>query len=174
MSKLKSPKQLDQGLVINVPIKKAWHIFNDLSLRPKWTVDVQKINYSNQMTTVGEVAITDCIVDGKEGTLTTRCVDLNPPYPGEFIVEKETFGFSKMLMDMSFAVDFKALGKNKTRVTMQSHYRPKNFLLKLLNGFIKKKMGKEVDLMMNGLKNFMETGHVNILNPINRQKTMTL
>ena len=168
MTKLKSPKQLDQGVEINVPIAKAWDIFNDLSLRPKWTCDVQKIHYSNQMTTVGESAVTDCIVDGKEGQLTTHCLALNPNKCGEFAVIKETFGFSKMLKDISFAVDFKSLGENKTKVTMQSHYQPKNFLLKLMNGFIKKKIWKEVDLMMDGLKVFMETGKANPLNPINQ------
>ncbi|MBI1266162.1 MAG: hypothetical protein GC193_01900 [Cryomorphaceae bacterium] len=167
MTKLLSPKQLDQSVVINVPSEKAWHIFNDLSLRPKWTCDVQKIHFSNQMTTVGDVAVTECIVNGKSGKLTTRCVDLKPPYRGEFIVEKETFGFSKMLKDISFAVDFKSLGENKTQITMQSHYQPKNSLVKLMNRFIQKKMGKEVDLMMNGLKVFMETGQANPLNPIN-------
>lgn len=168
MTKLLSLKQIDHGVVINVPSEKAWHIFNDLSLRPKWTCDVQKIQFSNQMTTVGEVAVTECIVNGKAGKLTTRCVHLNPPYRGEFVVEKETFGFSKMLKGISFAVDFKSIGENKTQVTMQSHYQPKNFLIKLMNGFIKKKMGMEVDLMMNGLKVFMETGQANELNPINR------
>lgn len=168
MTKLKSPKQLDQAYIINVPIDKAWNIFNDLSLRPKWTCDVQKINYTNQMTTVGEAAVTDCIVNGKEGKLTTRCVSLNPNKRGEFVVEKETFGFSKMLKDISFALEYKSIDENTTEVRMQSHYQPNNFLLKLMNGFIKKKMGKEVDLMMNGLKDFMETGKTNLLNPINK------
>lgn len=168
MTKLKSPKQLDQAYIINVPIDKAWNIFNDLSLRPKWTCDVQKINYNNQMTTVGDAAVTDCIVNGKEGKLTTRCVSLSPNQRGEFIVEKETFGFSKMLKDISFAVVYKSIDENSTEVRMQSHYQPKNFLLKLMNGFIKKKMEKEVDLMMNGLKDFMETGKANLLNPINK------
>ena len=168
MTKLKSPIQLDQAVVINVPIEKAWNIFNDLSLRPKWTCDVQKINYTNQMVTVGEAAVTECIVDGKEGKLTTRCVSLNSQQRGEFIVEKETFGFSKMLKDISFAVVYKSIDENTTEVGMQSHYQPKNFLLKIMNGLIKKKMGKEVDLMMNGLKDFMETGQANLLNPINK------
>lgn len=37
---LKSPQQLDQGVIIHVPTEKMWAIFNDLSLRPKWTCDV--------------------------------------------------------------------------------------------------------------------------------------
>lgn len=168
MTKLKSVKQLDQGVVINVPIQKAWDIFNDLSLRPKWTCDVQEINYFSRITTVGEVAVTHCIVNGRQGTISTRCVALNPTERGEFVVEKDSFGMNKMLSNISFATEFNSIDENTTNVRMQSHYQPKYFLLKLINRFIKKKMGKEVDLMLKGLKIFMETGQVNPLNPINQ------
>lgn len=168
MSKLKSPKQLDQGVIIHVPIERMWAIFNDLSLRPKWTGDVQKINYANKMTTVGETAITHCLVNGKNGTITTRCLALHPTERGEFLVEKDTFGMTRMLENMSFVTEFKSITENTTEFRMHSHYKPRNFFLKMMNGFIKKKMGKEVDLMLKGLKNFSERGQVNLSNPINQ------
>ncbi len=168
MKKLTSPLQLNQSIIINVPIEKMWTVFNDLSLRPKWTCDVQKISYKNKTTTVGESAITNCIVNGKKGTITTKCLSLNPMKRGEFIIEKDTFGITKMLHNMGFATEFKSIDNNKTEFAMLSYYQPKNFILKLINGIIKKKMGKEVDLMLEGLKKYAETGQVNLLNPINR------
>lgn len=168
MTYLKSPKQLDQAVVINVNIETAWNIFNDLSLRHKWTCDVQSIKYTHRNTIVGEAAITDCIVNGKKGNFMTRCVDLIPTTRGEFVIEKDTFGIQKALIDMSFATEFKEIDENVTEFRMQSHYQPKNFFMRLINGLIKKKMGKEVDLMLNGLKVFMETGKTNPLNPINQ------
>lgn len=169
MTKLKSPKQLDQKIQVKVSVSKAWGIFNDLSLRPKWTCDVQKIDYTNQMTKEGEVAITYCLVNGKEGTLMTRCLALESQKRGEFLVEKDSFGFNNMLLDIGFATTFKVIGSNLTEISMQSHYQPKNVLLKLMNPLIKKKMRKEVDLMMQGLKDYMETGQVNMLNPVNQK-----
>lgn len=168
MKKISSPLQLTQSVIINVPIEKIWAVFNDLSLRPKWTCDVQKINFKTKTTTVGETAITDCIVNEKKGTLTTKCLSLNPNKRGEFVIESDTFGITKMLHNMGFATEFKSIDSNKTEFTMLSHYLPKNFILKLINGIIKKKMGKEVDLMLAGLKSYAETGQVNLLNPINR------
>lgn len=168
MSKLKSPKQLDQGVIVHVPKEKMWAIFNDLSLRPKWTCDVQKIDYLNKMTTVAETATTHCLVNGKKGTIMTRCLALNPTERGEFLVENDTFGITKMLENMGFATEFKSIDENTTEVRMHSHYNPRNFILKMMNGFIKKKMGKEVDLMLEGLKNYSESGQVNLLNPVNQ------
>jgi hypothetical protein len=37
-----------------------------------------------------------------------------------------------------------------------------------MNPFIKKKMGKEVEIMLNGLKNYIENGETNKLNPVNK------
>lgn len=120
------------------------------------------------MTTVGETAITHCLVNGKKGTITTRCLALKPPERGEFLVEMDTFGITRMLENMGFATEFKSIDENTTEVRMHSHYKPRNFFLKLMNTFIKKKMSKEVDVMLAGLKNFSERGQVNLLNPINQ------
>jgi hypothetical protein len=60
------------------------------------------------------------------------------------------------------------LNSNRTEFIMRSHYKPKNILLKLMNPFIKIKMGKEVAIMLTGLKNYIETGETNRLNPINK------
>ncbi len=168
MTKIKSPEQLDQAIIIHASIDKAWNMFNDLSLRPKWTCDVQQINYTHQMATVGETAVTTCIVNGKRGTIETRCLALDPKRRGEFSIDKDTFGMSKALSQMSFATEFLFLNANTTEVRMLSHYRPKNFIIKIMNKFIKKKMAKEVNLMLIGLKNFIETGQTNQLNPINQ------
>lgn len=167
-TKLKAPLQLDQRLVIKAPKDKVWEIFNDQSLLPKWTQDVQTSNYDERMASPGQLRKNECIVNGKKGTIETRCVAMFAKDRAEFCVEKDSFGMTKMLVNMSFAAEFKVISEDETEFAMISHFTPKNFLLKLMTPIIRKKMGKEVDIMNNGLKNFIETGEPNSLNPINK------
>ena len=168
MTKLKAPLQLDQRIIIKAPKEKVWEIFNDQSLLPKWTQDVQISHFEKKMSSPGQLRRNECIVNGKKGTIETRCVAMFGTDRAEFCVEKDSFGMTKMLVDMSFAAEFRKISDSKTEFYMLSHYSPKNFLLTLLNPFIKKKMGKEVDIMIAGLKNYIETGETNKLNPINK------
>ncbi|NMH89069.1 SRPBCC family protein [Flavivirga algicola] len=168
MTKLTAPLQLDQQIIINATPEKVWTVFNDQSLLTKWTQDVQYSQFEQKMAAPGQLRKNECIVNGKKGTIETRCVSMTGQERAEFIVEKDTFGMTKMLQNMSFAAEFHSLDSNKTKFVMKSHYKPKNFLLNLMNGFIKKKMGKEVDIMLIGLKNYIEKGAVNKLNPINQ------
>ena len=168
MTKLKAPLQLDQKIIINKSAEKVWEIFNDQSLLTKWTQDVQKSHYEEEMASIGQLRKNECIVNGKKGTIETRCVNMIGKDRAEFVVEKDSFGMTKMLVNMSFAAEFRKINDNQTEFSMLSHYSPKNFLLKLMNPFIKKKMGKEVEIMISGLKNYIETGETNKLNPINK------
>jgi hypothetical protein len=120
------------------------------------------------MASPGQLRKNECIVDGKKGTIETRYVAMFGIDRAEFSVEKDTFGMTKMLLNMSFAAEFIEITPNKTEFIMQSHFSPKNFLLKLMLPLIRKKMGKEVDVMNHGLKKFIETGEPNLLNPINQ------
>lgn len=168
MTKLKAPLQLDQKIIINASVEKVWEIFNDQSLLTKWTQDVQSSHFKNRMASPGQLRKNQCIVNGKKGTIETRCVDMIGKERAEFVVETDSFGMTKMLVDMSFAAEFKELSTAKTEFSMQSHYKPKNFLLKLMNPIIKMKMGKEVEIMIGGLKNYIENGVTNKVNPINQ------
>lgn len=168
MTKLKAPLQLDQKIIINSNREKIWKIFNDQSLLTKWTQDVQNSNFENRMASPGQLRRNECIVNGKKGTIETRCIDMKGIDRAEFIVERDSFGMTKMLVNMSFAAELRKMSDEKTEFAMLSHYTPKNFLLKLMNPFIKKKMGKEVEVMLDGLKNYIEKGETNKLNPINK------
>ena len=168
-SRLVAPMQLNQKIIINAPKAQVWEVFNDQSLLPKWTHDVQSTTYDDRMASPGNLRKNNCIVNGKVGKIETRCVAMSGKDRAEFVVEHDTFGMTKMLLNMSFAAEFHALENNKTAFIMQSHYSPKNFLVKLMNPLIKKKMGNAVNIMNLGLKNFIETGEPNKLNPVNRK-----
>lgn len=166
-TRLIAPMQLNQKILISASKEKVWETFNDQALLSKWTQDVQSTTYDERMASPGNLRKNVCIVDGKEGKMETRCIAMFGNDRAEFQVEKDTFGLTKMLKNMSFAAEFNKVSDDVTEFVMQSHYIPKNFLLKLMNPLIKKKMSKAVDIMNIGLKEFIETGKPNMLNPIN-------
>ncbi|NQY11048.1 MAG: SRPBCC family protein [Flavobacteriales bacterium] len=167
MTKLKAPLQLEQKIRINSTPEKVWEVFNNQSFLTKWTQDVQGSQYKNRMASPGQLRKNECIVNGKIGTIETRCVGMTGKERAEFIVENDSFGITKMLLNMSFAAEFRKINSTETEFVMLSHYTPKNFLLRLINPLIKKKMGKEVDIMIKRLKDYVEKGETNKLNPIN-------
>jgi uncharacterized protein YndB with AHSA1/START domain len=168
MSMLKSPLQLDQRIIIQAKPEKVWELFNDQSLLSKWTCDVQHCHYERRMAQVGQVRTNDCIVNGQSGTIRSKCLLLRPFEKVEFEVEHDTFGMNRYLAGIGFAAIFKDVGVGVTEFIMQSHYLPKHLLVKMMNPIVKLKMSKEVDLMLEGLKNFVEHGQVNLRNPINQ------
>ncbi len=60
-TKLKAPLQLDQRIIIKAPKEKIWEIFNDQSLLPKWTQDVQVSHFDEQMSSPGQLRRNECV-----------------------------------------------------------------------------------------------------------------
>ncbi|MFY0689318.1 MAG: SRPBCC family protein [Cyclobacteriaceae bacterium] len=168
MNKLESPLQLDQRIKIKASPQKVWEIFNDQELLPKWTTDVQKCHYESRMASIGQVRSNDCIVNGKKGTIRSRCIDLQPRTLAEFKVEHDTFGMNRMLREIGFVAIFNDAEGSETEFVMQSHYQTKNLFIGLMNPLIRRQMAKEVDNMLEGLKEFVESGQPNLKNPINQ------
>jgi hypothetical protein len=121
MTKLKAPLRLDQKVIINASVEKVWEIFNDQSLLTKWTQDVQNSKFDERMASPGQLRKNECIVNGKKGTIETRCVYMKGKDRAEFIVEKDSFGMTNMLVDMSFASEFRKIADEKTEFSMLSH-----------------------------------------------------
>jgi hypothetical protein len=117
-TKLKAPLQLDQRIIINTSKNKVWEVFNDQSLLPKWTQDVQTSHYDEKMASPGQLRRNKCIVNGKKGSIETRCIAMYGKDRAEFHVENDSFGITKMLSNMSFAAEFHEIDTNKTEFIM--------------------------------------------------------
>src|SRR5258708_5248912 len=134
MSKL----QVRAEAIIHASIADIWSVITDIEVLHKVNPGVVKatgtMNFLNSTRT--------CEIDnkGRKGTMTEKLIELVPEKRTVWTIESDTMGMSKMLKDIKFVFDLEKLNDNKTKVVSETYYIPANFIAKIMNGLMMKKM----------------------------------
>ena len=86
-----------------------------------------------------------------------RCVEYTPKRRIAYLVEDETFGMRKLFDDYGFSLDLTPTGTRQTRVTLQTHYTPRNPIYAAMNLAVMRRQFEQVcQGIVDGLKAFTE------------------
>jgi hypothetical protein len=100
-----------------------------------------------------------CSVDlgGRAGTMTERCVEFLPSRRAGYVVDDDTLGFHRMLVDYGFAITLDPRSDRTTALRIDTYYTPRNRLYALLNQLVLRQgMRRTVDGLLQGLKQISE------------------
>lgn len=124
--------------VVKAPLSDVWAIVTDISLLHRINPGVIKatgcMNEPNATRT--------CEVEnkGRKGVVIERLIELVPRQRTVWKVESDTMGLSKMLKDTRFVLLLEELPDSSTRLIAETHYTPANFLARIMNGLMMKRM----------------------------------
>lgn len=104
-------------------------------------------------------------LEGKQGEVVERCIELEQNTRISFLVERDTFGFSKMFEDFGFSFLLHPTDNGHTQVTIEGFYREKNLLARLMNALLmRRKLHQLRAGILTQLKVTVERSHA--LSPI--------
>jgi uncharacterized protein YndB with AHSA1/START domain len=135
-----------------------WSVIADSSLLPQWAGVVKDVTYlGDKEEGVGMTRHCNVELGGRTGTMTERCVEFIPNRRASYVVDDDTLGFQRMLVDYGFTITLDPLSSRTTALRIDTYYTPRNPLYGLLNRLVLRwRMRKLVDGLLQGLKEISE------------------
>jgi hypothetical protein len=135
-----------------------WGVIADSRLLPQWAGVVKDVTYLGE-TEEGVGMTRHCNVElgGRTGTMTERCVEFLPNRRAGYVVDDDTLGFHRMLVDYGFTITLEPRSDRTTTLRIDTYYTPRNRLYGLLNQLVlRRRLGRTVDGLLEGLKEISE------------------
>lgn len=152
-----SQLQARNEAIINAPIETVWAAITDINLLGKINPGV--INATGRMDKEGETRTCEMQNGGRKGTMTEKLVEMVPFKKTVWVIQEDTMGMSKMLVDPRFCFYVEKEGESKTRIVNESYYQPANLVVKIMNALMmKRKMGQIQEQILNNIKSLTEKG----------------
>ena len=130
--------QAKNEIVIAAPVREIWDMITDIGMLHK--VNPGVLSAKGRMTTLFDTRICEIDNKGRKGTMTEKLVELIREKRTVWTIESDSMGMSKMLRDTRFCFDLEEINSNETRVVSSTYYTPANFIARLMNGLMMKKM----------------------------------
>ncbi len=137
---MKAPAQGSNTIVIEAARERIWTLLSDSQRLLEWMPMVKSTTGKKEF--LDAVRHWDVEFNGKTGKVTERCCDFEPTDRIGWVMEKESFGFAKMLEGMGFDFRLQTVGPQTTRVT--TYYRPRNILALLMSALMMKRSVRRV------------------------------
>jgi uncharacterized protein YndB with AHSA1/START domain len=136
----------------------VWGVIADSTLLPQWTGVVTDVTcLGDQEEGVGMTRHCNVELGGRTGTMTERCVEFFPSRRAGYVVDDDTLGFHRMLLDYGFAITLEPRSDRTTALRIDTYYTPRTPLYGLLNRLVlRRRMRKLVDGLLQGLKQISE------------------
>ena len=94
---------------------------------------------------------------GRTGTMTERCVEFLPNRRASYVVDDDTLGFNRMLVDYGFTITLDPRSDRTTALRIDTYYTPRNPLYALLNQLVlRRRLRRTVDGLLQGLKDISD------------------
>jgi hypothetical protein len=135
-----------------------WGIIADSRLLPRWAGVVTDVSYlGDEEEGVGMTRHCNVELGGRTGTMTERCVEFLPNRRASYVVDDDTLGFSRMLVDYGFTITLEPRSDRTTALRIDTYYTPRNALYALLNQLLlRRRLRRTVDGLLEGLKEISE------------------
>ena len=130
--------QVRNEAVINAPVEKIWRLITDISMLHKVNPGIVKA--SGRMDAQGETRTCEVNNNGRKGMMVENLIEMVPEKKTVWSIERDTMGMSKMLADTRFIFNLEKVSDTKTKVVNETYYRPRNFLARIMNGLMMKRM----------------------------------
>lgn len=141
--------------IINAPIGSVWAVITDITVLHKINPGV--IKATGRMDKQGETRTCEMQNGGRKGTMTERLAELEHEKKTVWVIENDSMGMGKMLIEPRFCFYLEKLGDNKTKIINESYYKPANLMVKIMNALMmKKKMGQIQGQILNNIKSLTE------------------
>jgi uncharacterized protein YndB with AHSA1/START domain len=155
---LNGKHQITRTIEVATDPAAIWGVIADSRLLPQWAGVVKDVTLLGEMEEgVGMTRQCNVELGGRTGTMTERCVEFVPGRRAAYVVDDDTLGFRRMLVDYGFAIALDPQSDRTTTLRIDTYYTPRNPLYALLNQLVlRRRLRRTVDGLLQGLKQISE------------------
>ena len=151
--------QLTREISIGAPREAVWAVIADSTLLPQWAPPVKQVtSLSEGPEGVGTTRVCQVDFGGRQGTMTERCVEFDPPRHAGYRLDDDSLGFGRMFADYGFTITVEDGPEGSSIAHTDTYYTPRNPLFSLINTLImRRRFANTVDELLSGLKRTSES-----------------
>ena len=150
------PFRSKQEVIINAPLETVWEFGMDITRIPAFHPRVVKVELlSGKARREPGVSYRFHLSGGKH-TCVEKDIEIIPMQKIVTVLQEDTFGISKILADYVVETTVHRIGQSSTKMEISHYYSTPTLKAKLLNLIARRKIARDAQATLNGIKAAIE------------------
>jgi len=158
------PFRSKQEVVINAPLETVWEFGMDITRISAFHPRVVKVELLSGKARREPGVSYRCLLAGGKHTCVEKDIEIIPMQKIVTVLPEDTFGISKILPDYVVETTVHRIGQSSTKMEISHYYSTPTLKAKLLNLVARRKIARETQDTLNGMKAAIEERGATIKN----------
>jgi hypothetical protein len=158
MPKRRPPFRSKQEVIINAPLETVWAFNMDITKIPTFHPRVIKVELLSGKSLREPGVSYRCVLSGGKHTCVEKDIEIVPMQKVVTVLPQDTFGISKVLPDYVVETTVHRVGQSSTKIEISHYYSTPTLKAKLLNLIARRKIARDTQDMLTGMKAAIEEG----------------
>jgi Polyketide cyclase / dehydrase and lipid transport len=150
------PFRSKQEVVINAPLETVWEFGMDITRIPAFHPRVVKVELLSGKARREPGVSYRCHLAGGKHTCVEKDIEIIPMQKIVTVLPEDTFGISKILPDYVVETTVHRIGQYSTKMEISHYYSTRTLKAKLLNLVARRKIARDAQAILNGIKAAIE------------------
>jgi hypothetical protein len=150
------PFRSKQEVVINAPLETVWEFGMDITRIPAFHPRVVKVELLSGKARREPGVSYRCLLAGGKHTCVEKDIEIIPMQKIVTVLPEDTFGISKILPDYVVETTVHRIGQSSTKMEISHYYSTRTLKAKLLNLVARRKIARDAQATLNGIKAAIE------------------
>jgi len=154
---MRPPFRSTQAVIINAPLEAVWAFSMDITRIPAFHPRVVKVELLSGKVRREPGVSYRCHLAGGKHTCVEKDIEIIPMQKIVTVLPEDTFGISKILPDYVVETTVHRIGQSSTKMEISHYYSTPTLKAKLLNLVARRKIARETQDTLNGMKAAIES-----------------
>ena len=150
------PFRSKQEVIINAPLETVWEFGMDITRIPAFHPRVVKVELLSGKARREPGVSYRCHLSGGKHTCLEKDIEIIPMQKIVTVLQEDTFGISKILADYVVETTVHRIGQSSTKMEISHYYSTPTLKAKLLNLIARRKIARDAQATLNGIKAAIE------------------
>lgn len=150
------PFRSKQEVIINAPLETVWEFGMDLTRIPTFHPRVVRVELLSGKARREPGVSYRCHLSGGKHTCIEKDIEIVPMQKIVTVLPEDTFGISKILPDYLVETRVHRVGQSSTKMEISHYYSTPTLKAKLLNLIASRKIARDTQATLNGIKTAIE------------------
>jgi hypothetical protein len=150
------PFRSKQEVIINAPLETVWEFGMDITRIPAFHPRVVKVELLSGKARREPGVSYRCHLSGGKHTCVEKDIEIIPMQKIVTVLQEDTFGISKILADYVVETTVHRIGQSSTKMEISHYYSTPTLKAKLLNLIARRKIARDAQATLNGIKAAIE------------------
>jgi hypothetical protein len=150
------PFRSKQEVVINAPLETVWEFGMDITRISAFHPRVVKVELLSGKARREPGVSYRCLLAGGKHTCVEKDIEIIPMQKIVSVLPEDTFGISKVLPDYVLETTVHRVGQSSTKIEISHYYSTRTLKAMLLNLVARRKIARDAQATLNGIKAAIE------------------